>query len=121
MSDNPLKYEKIMHEYVRNDVERKYPFCDYELKSTSEWQYGIRSIEKSCNFKGITDIPFSSENPPLTVNAEVQKINWGYEDGYDCVCSSYPQNTEPVSEIQNIELIPYGCAKLRMTELPLIE
>lgn len=117
----PLKYEKIMHEYVRNDVERKYPYCDYELKSTSEWQYGIRSIEKSCNFKGITDIPFSSENPPLTVNAEVQKINWGYEDGYDCVCSSYPQNTEPVSEIQNIELIPYGCAKLRMTELPLIE
>ena len=114
----PVKYEKIMHEYVRNDVERKFPYCDYELKGLTEWRYGIKLISDKTDFNGLDYTPFSSKNPPLSLKAEVQRINWEYEDGYDSVCAAYLENTEPIEETEELDLIPYGCAKLRITEMP---
>ena len=50
------------------------------------------------------------------------KINWEYEDGYDSVCAKYPKNLKPIDKTpQEKELYPYGCAKLRMTEMPFIK
>ena len=69
---------------------------------------------------GVGEIPFSSQNPPVTVKANVRKINWGYEDGYETVCAKVPQSTEPLGDEEEISLYPYGCAKLRMTEIPKI-
>ncbi|MBQ3006212.1 MAG: glycoside hydrolase family 127 protein [Clostridia bacterium] len=117
----PVKYETKMLEYERDGVERKFPYCDYELIPVSDWNYAycgeVFGIER--NSPG--DIPFSSENPPVTVKANVRKINWGYEDGYDTVCAKVPESREPMGEKEEILLYPYGCAKLRMTELPVLE
>ncbi|MBR6647211.1 MAG: hypothetical protein IKL09_06830, partial [Clostridia bacterium] len=66
-------------------------------------------------------IPFSSESPAVVIKAEVRKIDWGFEDGYDTVCAKLPLSTEAISEKEEILLYPYGCAKLRMTELPIVE
>ena len=117
----PITYEKKMLEYERNGVERKYPYCDYELHPTSDWNYGYcgGSLDVTRNAGG--DIPFSSENPPVTVRTRVQKIDWGYADGYDTVCDKVPQSREPISEPEEITLHPYGCAKLRMTEMPILK
>ena len=65
-------------------------------------------------------IPFSSQNPPVIVKAKVKKISWGFEDGYNTVCAKVPESRTPLEEEKEIELYPYGSAKLRMTELPLI-
>ena len=54
------------------------------------------------------------------MKAEVRQIAWGLEDGYAAVCAKVPQSRIPSSETETVELYPYGCAKLRMTELPLI-
>ena len=59
--------------------------------------------------------------PPVVVKARVKPIDWGYEDGYDTVCAKVPQSLEPLGEARELELYPYGCARLRMTELPIIE
>ena len=117
----PIKYEKKMREYVKNGVERKFPYCDYEYIPQSEWNFAYSSDELSLENKGISDIPFSSENPPVTIKAKVKNINWGLEDGYETVCAKVPESREAISEEKEIDLYPYGCSKLRMTELPLID
>ena len=116
----PVKFEKNILEYERDGVERKFPYCDYELIPVSDWNYAYCENALEIQRGEIGDIPFSSENPPVTVKTSVKKINWGYEDGYDTVCAKIPESREAISEAEEILLYPYGCAKLRMTEIPII-
>lgn len=117
----PIKYEKNMLEYERDGVERKFPYCDYEYIPTDDWNYAFCEKEFKLKYNGISDIPFSSEKPPVEIEAFVKKIDWGFEDGYDTVCAKVPQSREAISDRKKIMLYPYGCSKLRMTELPLTD
>ena len=116
----PIAYEKRMLEYEKNNVERKFPYCDYEYLPKSQWSYAYSSPLFKLEKREISDVPFSSEKPPVVVKAKVKRISWGLENGYESVCAKVPESTTPQGEEQEIELYPYGCAKLRMTELPLI-
>ncbi|MBQ9070560.1 MAG: glycoside hydrolase family 127 protein [Clostridia bacterium] len=116
----PIEYEKRMLEYERNGVERKYPYCDYEYIPKSEWSYAYSSPFFKLERREMSGVPFASQKPPVTVKAKVKKIAWGLEDGYDTVCAKVPKSITPLEEEKEIVLYPYGCAKLRMTELPLI-
>ena len=116
----PIAYEKRMLEYEKNNVERKFPYCDYEYLPKSQWSYAYSSPLLKLEKREISDVPFSSEKPPVVVKAKVKRISWGLENGYESVCAKVPESTTPQGEEQEIELYPYGCAKLRMTELPLI-
>ncbi len=117
----PIGAEKIMHEYERDGVERKYPYCDYELAPKSDWNYGFAGTELTVRTNGVGEVPFSQSAPPVAVKARLQKIGWGLEDGYESVCARVPQSRIPTAEAEELELIPYGCAKLRMTVLPFVE
>lgn len=116
----PISNEKKMYEYEKNGVERKYPYCDYEYLPTSEWSYAYSSPFFRTEARDVPDVPFDSVRPPMVVRAEVRRIAWGLGDGFDSVCAKTPGSLLPLSEPQEVELYPYGCAKLRMTELPLI-
>ena len=116
----PIKFEKIMHEYVRNDVERKFPYCDYELVPQSDWNYAFADASLSVESKTPGEVPFSADEPPITVTAKMKKIDWGFEEGYTTVCAKTPKSLEAVSCKEDIKLVPYGAAKLRMTVMPLI-
>lgn len=116
----PIQYEKIMYEYIKNDVERKYPYCDYEYAGKTPWNYSYSSSEMELVQRKLGDVPFSSEEPPVVMKAKVAKINWGLANGYEHVCAIIPESREPIGPEEEIELYPYGCAKLRMTELPLL-
>ena len=116
----PIKYEKKMHEYTAKGIERKFPYCDYEYIPKSDWSYAYSSDSFTLELCEISDIPFSSETPPVVVKAKIKKIDWGFEDGFDTVCAKIPESRLPLGEEEEIELYPYGAAKLRMTELPLI-
>lgn len=117
----PVQYEKRMHEYQSGGVERKFPYCDYEYLPLSDWNYAYTDGMPVYQKRIVSDIPFSSENPPVVLKATVRKINWGLEDGYETVCAKIPDSTEPISDSEEILLYPYGCAKLRMTELPIVK
>ncbi|MBQ9080962.1 MAG: glycoside hydrolase family 127 protein [Clostridia bacterium] len=117
----PIKYSKKMYEYEAKGVERKFPYCDYEYIPESEWSYGYASNIMTVERRELADIPFSSESPAIVVHAKVRRIDWGLEDGYETVCAKTPASRKPIDEEErDIELYPYGCAKLRMTELPKI-
>jgi hypothetical protein len=116
----PVSYEKKMHEYEKNGVERKFPFCDYEYIRTSDFGYALTSDEFEIEYRNVSEIPFSSTEPAVVVHARVTPIDWGYQDGYNSVCAKVPNSTEPTDESREIELYPYGNAKLRVTEIPKI-
>ena len=66
-----------MYEYERNGVERKFPYCDYEYLPRSAWNYAYRSADPAPEYRGMNDIPFSSQQPPVVLRARVQEIGWG--------------------------------------------
>lgn len=117
----PVKFDSVMHEYEWGGVWRKFPYCDYELVPESKWNYGFSSDSLTVEKKAVSDIPFSFNNPPVVVKAKVKEINWGLEEGFETVCAKIPESRAPISDEEEVDLIPYGCAKLRMTELPFVE
>ena len=114
----PVSYEKKMREYTKKGVERKYPYCDYQFIPTTPWNYRYADDNFEINYHASGEVPFSQDKPPITIKAKMQQINWGLKFPYKSVCRKTPKSTEPVSEVQEIELCPYGCARLRMTEMP---
>lgn len=116
----PIEYEKKILERTKKGVERKYPYCDYRFIPKSPWNYGFSNKEFQVSFNGVGDIPFSQDNPPVTIKTNMQQIEWGLKFPYKSVCRKTPKSRNPISEIQEIALAPYGCSRLRMTEMPLL-
>ena len=117
----PVKAEKKMLEYEREGVERKFPYCDYELSPVSEWNYGFGEDTLEAEYRGVGGIPFSEDAPPVVLKARMRKIPWGLEEGYENVCAKVPESRKAIGDAETVELWPYGCAKLRMTEMPKAE
>ena len=117
----PIKYEKQMREYMKKGVQRKFPYCDYQFIPQTPWNYGYADINFEFEYKGVGDIPFSQENPPVTIKASMQQIEWGLKFPYRSVARKTPKSRKPISNVQEIELCPYGCARLRMTEMPILK
>lgn len=111
------KYEAV--EYESHGVERKFPYCDYRVSPESEWNFAFASRELKVKNATVTNIPFSSKQPPITVVADMCHIDWGYADGYDNVCAKKPNSIKAKDCAFKMELYPYGSAKLRMTEMPM--
>lgn len=117
----PVKARWEMHEYVKDGVERKFPYCDYHLYAESEWQYGFSSEELEYVEKEKYISAFSSEAPLTAVKAKVKPIDWGFKDGVEYIAADTPRSRRAIGEEKEIELVPYACAKLRMTELPFVK
>jgi len=117
----PIEYNTKMLEYERNGVERKFPYCDYELYPTSEWRYGFAGGIFELEARDLDVIPFSSKNPPVVLKTDMCSVDWDYAEGYDTVPAAKPVSSAATSEPRPMALVPYGCAKLRMTEMPLVK
>ena len=117
----PVSYIKEMKEYKKKGVERKFPYCDYQLIPTSSWNYGFASKEFKASFNGISDVPFSQSEPAVTIRAKMKKLDWGLKFPYRSVCRKTPKSLIPISDEETVELCPYGSARLRMTEMPLLK
>lgn len=117
----PIETEWKMYEYIRNGVERKFPYCDWELIGKSDWNYGFSDVKLEVEEREVTNVPFSSKVPPIVIKAKMKKIPWGTEPMFETVCAKVPKSTEAYSDEEIKELYPYGCAKLRMTEMPMVD
>lgn len=117
----PVAYEKKMREYTKKGVERKFPYCDYQFIPKTPWNYGYADSDFEIIQNKISDIPFSQANPPVSIKANMRQIDWGHKFPYRSIARKTPKSGKPISEVQQVELYPYGCARLRMTEMPLID
>ena len=110
-----------MCEFVRNGIERKFPYADYELAPKSDWAFGFDGDKLKFEFKKLGDIPFSEKNAPACMTAALAPVEWGYLRGYTTVADRYPKHRKAIGKTKEFKLIPYGCTKLRMTEMPKIK
>ncbi len=109
-------------EYTRGNVERVFPYCDYEIRPTTDWQYAFAKGDITVNDTGvIADIPFCTENPPITLDVPVVPVNWGYKAGYNMICNLTPTSVKPLGDVRTVKFIPYGSTNLRLTEIPFAE
>jgi len=116
-----IEEEWKMYEYVRNGVERKYPYCDYEIYPLSKWNYAFAADQFEITENEIGEYPFSAVEPPVNIKTKGVEIDWGYEEGYNDLAARYPRSRQPLSEPVEITLKPYGCTNIRMTEMPKIK
>ena len=116
----PVDYEKQMREYTKRGVARKYPYCDYQFIPKTTWNYGFSADRFEIKYHGSGDIPFSQDHPPITIKTDMQRIEWGLKFPYRSIARKTPKSRKPIAEGQEIELCPYGCARLRMTEMPVL-
>ena len=119
----PVKSEMRIKEYSRDGVDRKMPYCDYEFLCAGKWNYGLASIDARPEPSApsvCSGTPFSSYEPPLKLKAVVREVPWSAMPGVPEVCASMPDSAEPSGPAEEVYLVPYGCARLRMTEMPLV-
>ena len=117
----PVGYEKKIREYVKKGVERKFPYCDYQFIPKTPWNYGFADAEFEVNYNQVSDVPFSESQPVVTIKANMKQIDWGLKFPYKSICRKTPKSRTPISDVQKIELYPYGSSRLRMTEMPLLD
>ena len=117
----PIGHDKIKREYTKRGVKRVFPYCDYSLIPKTEWNFAFADTDFEIKTHDISDYPFSQEKPPVTIKAKMKQIDWGLKFPYRSVCRKTPRMKTPPSEVKEITLCPYGCARLRMTEMPLIK
>ena len=108
------KWETV--EYTANGVERKFPYCDYYIYPMSKWNYGLAGTEFTV-CEHTYDVPFCPEKPPVSLKAKLAEIEWGFNNGH---CDRQPSSRTPMSDVQEVDMIPYGCTNLRITEIPMI-
>ena len=113
------------HEYERGGVERKFPYCDWEVRPTTEWQYAFDFADTGeivvHAAEDVAEIPFAPENAPCWLEVPVSQINWGYESLCGMVAREKPLCTMPIGPKQTVRFLPYGATNIRLTELPMAE
>jgi len=107
------RWEK--REYERKGVERKFPYCDYELFPQSPWNYAFAGTS-GFSFRRAGPPSFDPEHAPLRINARLVPVDWPLENG---VAAPLPASTTATGPETVKEFIPYGCTDLRMTALPI--
>jgi len=118
----PLVYSLKIGE--RWEVIREHDFCpDYAVYPTTPWNYGLAidpdNLQLEVVKKGVGDVIYSPDTAPIEIRVRGRQIpEWQIVDNQAGPLPASPvKSQEPLEELT---LIPYGCAKLRITEFPLL-
>lgn len=114
----PIETRWEKWEYVKNGVERKFPYCDWKIYPQSDWAFAFAADQVEYTEKAPGEYLFSPDGAACCLRVSVAPIEWQSKNG---LCSPYPVSNVPTGEVRTMEFIPYGCTMLRMTELPFAE
>jgi hypothetical protein len=105
-------------EYGADEKIRVHPHCDYEILPKSAYNYAIADAQDiTFTENNIGDYVFSENEPPVYAEVKCRKIKWDKING---VLAETPADRTPLSEIEKVLFVPYGCSVLRVTLLPVL-
>jgi uncharacterized protein len=133
----PLVYSlAIGEEWTRINADkpqRELPHGDFELRPTTPWNYGLvvdpAGPETSLAFeeRPLGERPFAPEGAGVVARARGRRIAaWKLANGWAGEVSradpewARPHSPDSVGPVEEVRLVPYGCARLRITEFPLV-
>ncbi|NJD11681.1 MAG: hypothetical protein FIB01_15015 [Gemmatimonadetes bacterium] len=130
----PLVYAlRIGEQWTRVNADKPHrepPHADYEVTPTTAWNYGLvidpQDPAASVRFeeRPVGERPFSPDGAGMVAVASARKLpGWRLRNGWAAEISPAdlawtnrpPAPAEPLEEVQ---LIPYGCTNIRITEFP---
>jgi len=123
----PLVYSlKLGENWTRVNTDkphRELPHGDFEVRPTTPWNYGLlvdeSKPESSVSFqeRPIGDKPFSPDGAGIVVKVKGRRLpSWKLSHGWADEVPPEPQDSREQTE--ELELIPYGCTNIRLTEFP---
>ena len=91
--------------------------ADWQVFPGRQWNYGLDLSTLSVSEETVGPVPFAASNAPVKIHVTGRRVNgWKPEDGVALPVPVSPvESSEPVEELM---LIPYGAAKLRITAFP---
>ena len=117
----PIPSRSVKHEYERNGVERKFPYCDYEYFATAPWNYAFAGKDVAVEEHPLPDMPFAEDKPPVTLNVSMVRIPWGIHEKSLAIAAPQPMSLAAEGPVEQKTLIPFGSTTLRMTEVPILK
>ncbi len=122
----PLLYSlNVPGRWVKQDKEGvgDMPWLNnFEVFPTAAWNYGLcvdaLDPAKDIRFeeRPVGARPFSPEGAPVRAKLRGRKVPWQMVRG----AAAPAPSGEAYGESEELELIPYGCTVLRMTEMPVV-
>ncbi len=112
----PLVYSLNMKEQWKQYA-RELPFADFEVFSDDAWAFGLtmdaaesaRVVEER-----VGNQPFGKNSPGARIHMQAHKVDWDSKNG---VALAPPVDPKSKGKVE-IELIPYGAARLRISMFP---